>query len=440
MNFNGTVIFDLDGVLANTLSYLQHNYKHIVSKYGGQASDSEFEYLNGKNLNEICDHLLHTHQLGCTNEELFLEFQIAFSKLYEQAQLNEHAVKLLHQLQDANMAIGLATSAPRQQVVSFLEQQGIIRFFQHIITGSEVKRAKPQPDIYLEAKNKLPHPPHYVVEDALNGLDAADSAGMKAIHYNPANINNNYKQLPSIDCLSKVTGILFADLAQPKCTDSQLALHMEAETPNPNIHLHQQDIEAHWLAAQQNNPTLFNGQVVHYSNHSQDCNNKIKIHIQTSDYKSLLYQMNQRVELNIHPIAVSGVLIDQQNRVLVGKRSKWVSEYPNMYELVPSGGITPDYAQENQYIKQWQKELMEECGIENNQICTINTLGLYFDELHKVYDIAIRCTLKVAFHQLTLEANKEYSEFCTVSISQLNEFLSKNIFTPTSRAIANDLL
>jgi beta-phosphoglucomutase-like phosphatase (HAD superfamily) len=82
-----------------------------------------------------------------------------------------------------SLKIGLATSSVGELIRPFLLRHDIMRFFDEIVTGEEVQRGKPNPDIYLRAADKVHVAPEYclVVEDALSGIQAGKSAGMTVV-------------------------------------------------------------------------------------------------------------------------------------------------------------------------------------------------------------------------------------------------------------------
>jgi len=93
------------------------------------------------------------------------------------------AVKLLQQLQQYNLKIALATSSRREKMKMVLKLTGLFPYFEVIVTGEEVKRSKPAPDIFFKTAKKLGLPANQclVIEDAVNGVKAAKNAGMKCI-------------------------------------------------------------------------------------------------------------------------------------------------------------------------------------------------------------------------------------------------------------------
>ena len=84
---------------------------------------------------------------------------------------------------------------------------------------------------------------------------------------------------------------------------------------------------------------LFDGEIICYKSHVKK-NGKVLIDCYISQYKYYFSQL-QKPELNleIYPIGVSGVIIDNNNNTIVGLRNN-VTEYKGFYEFVPSGSIS----------------------------------------------------------------------------------------------------
>jgi len=77
----------------------------------------------------------------------------------------------------------VASSGTHRKIDFNLEESGLSSYFETIISCEDVKRGKPEPDLFLAAAEKLETPPEncMVVEDSLYGVEAAKRAGMKCI-------------------------------------------------------------------------------------------------------------------------------------------------------------------------------------------------------------------------------------------------------------------
>src|SRR2546428_11344390 len=91
------------------------------------------------------------------------------------------AKAVLEELRQMNLRLAMATSSIGASTRPFLKRHGLTAFFDVIVTGEEIERGKPAPDIYLRAAEKLGIPADacLVIEDALSGIAAAKAAGMR---------------------------------------------------------------------------------------------------------------------------------------------------------------------------------------------------------------------------------------------------------------------
>jgi beta-phosphoglucomutase-like phosphatase (HAD superfamily) len=90
---------------------------------------------------------------------------------------------LLLALDEAGIPTAIASTAPSRWVMPAAERIGVHSLFRAIVTGEEVARRKPAPDVYLEAARRLGVDPARAVaiEDSGPGIAAAKAAGMTAI-------------------------------------------------------------------------------------------------------------------------------------------------------------------------------------------------------------------------------------------------------------------
>jgi HAD superfamily hydrolase (TIGR01509 family) len=86
----------------------------------------------------------------------------------------------LEELQQMKLHLAVATSSVSASARPFLERTGISRFFDVVVTGDEIQRGKPHPDIYLRTADRLGMAPQacLAIEDALAGVAAAKAANM----------------------------------------------------------------------------------------------------------------------------------------------------------------------------------------------------------------------------------------------------------------------
>lgn len=178
------VIFDMDGVLvdsepihyeAEKIALAAFNVRYTREIHKCYIGRSEQSFWLG--MSELFGVDLDIKLMMEKKHESFME-SIALAKSIKPA---VNLVKTLSQ--SKSCALGLASSATKQLVFEILEHIGLEEYFGVIQSGSDVEHAKPAPDIFLRAAEKLGVAPKncIVIEDSLNGVKAGKSAGMTVV-------------------------------------------------------------------------------------------------------------------------------------------------------------------------------------------------------------------------------------------------------------------
>ncbi|MCW5912753.1 MAG: HAD family phosphatase [Cyclobacteriaceae bacterium] len=176
------VVFDMDGVIADTNPYHKISLRQFCEKYGYHFTDEELiKNIYGRTNNEWITNLFgklpkeRLLELGEEKEEMFRA--IYKDAIEPVAGLEAFLKKLAHQ--EIPCAIG--TSAPRSNVDFVLDNTGLRKYFPVILDQSHVAHGKPNPEIYLKTAKALNLPPArtIVFEDSLSGIEAAQRAGAR---------------------------------------------------------------------------------------------------------------------------------------------------------------------------------------------------------------------------------------------------------------------
>ena len=205
MHFPTYVVFDLDGVLADTIRVLYDIYAAMIAPAGGRATEEEFQFLNGKTLDEIVDHLVETHGIETDRESFRATYLEKMGSIYAMAEPSPGMPELLESLKQRGIRIGLASSAPRDGITLFLQRHNLDHYFEFIASGDEVELAKPNPAIYeLTCQRLGVRPDGSVFLDDLGiNLKPAKAMGMHTIKV--------LDETQAIDELARVTGLEFPD-------------------------------------------------------------------------------------------------------------------------------------------------------------------------------------------------------------------------------------
>jgi len=184
-------------------------------------------------------------------------------------------------------------------------------------------------------------------------------------------------------------------------------------------------IENIWRYEESHHPKLFNGQFLNVI--SVDAQ---KMEGEFVDYKYYIAQLRDpsfRQVLDIKPLSVSGIT-SSGNKILVGQRSKHVTECPEFYELVPSGGFDPTSVRDGHIdiLKQFQTELWEESGISASEVKDFNLLKLVYDPDNRNYEICAKLHINYTILREELQPSEEYAKLMWISKEEMGNFINKN--------------
>ena len=177
------VIFDLDGVLIDSESVWDAARRAVVADNGGTWTETATRAMQGMSSSEWSRYLRDELGVPLDPDEisrLVVERMLASYK--RELPLLPGAVQAVRRLA-VHWPLGLASSANRPVIDAALESADLAGCFAATVSGDEVARGKPSPDVYLAAADKLGVSPERAaaVEDSSNGLRAGAAAGMLVI-------------------------------------------------------------------------------------------------------------------------------------------------------------------------------------------------------------------------------------------------------------------
>ena len=176
------VLFDLDGVLVDSYGAHMRSWRRLAAEEGLPFSERDFARSFGRTSRESIatywpGRASEAARLDARKEELFR------AEIRERFPTMDGARELVAALHEAGFALAVASSAPPENVELALARLGVAACFGAVLTGRDVRRGKPDPQVFLRAAERLGAPPSrcVVVEDAPVGVEAAHRAGMKAV-------------------------------------------------------------------------------------------------------------------------------------------------------------------------------------------------------------------------------------------------------------------
>lgn len=180
-----TFIFDMDGTLADTMPTHQLAWDKLMPELGITVDrDDFFSWSAGLTNREIFPRLLGSDITVDEINRLSDHKETLFRELYR-SQMNpvNGAEAFLERTTAARFRRGVGTAAPPHNVDMVLDGLNLRRYFQAIVCNTDVKRGKPDPEIFLLAAQRLGSRPEdcVVFEDAPAGIEAARRAGMRCV-------------------------------------------------------------------------------------------------------------------------------------------------------------------------------------------------------------------------------------------------------------------
>ena len=189
-------IFDMDGVIIDSEPLHSRVKLETLKKYGLDFSESRLSYYMGRATKELFGDA--AREAGRTDLDIgeMVDYKHA---AYLEHLRNDDTVQpitgvreLIAALKAKHIPIGLASSAGQVVIDAVLKKFVLEDSFAAILSGAELKRSKPNPEIYLLTAKRLNVAPAdcTVLEDAASGIAAAKAAGMYCIAYRNPNSGN----------------------------------------------------------------------------------------------------------------------------------------------------------------------------------------------------------------------------------------------------------
>ncbi|GGD53003.1 beta-phosphoglucomutase [Muriicola marianensis] len=180
-------IFDLDGVIVDTAKYHYLAWKHLADELGIPFTEEQNEQFKGVSRKRCLEILLEWGNMKVPQEQFDTwlaekneDYLVYIDKMTEDEVLTD-VPKVLNFLREHKVPMGLGSASKNARPI--LKKVGLIPYFNTIVDGTQVSKAKPDPEVFLIAARELKLPPEncIVFEDAIAGIEAANIAGMTSV-------------------------------------------------------------------------------------------------------------------------------------------------------------------------------------------------------------------------------------------------------------------
>jgi len=184
MNNYKAVIFDLDGTLVDSMWIWEQIDIDFLKERGHELPDDLQKDIEGCSFSETAHYFKERFNLE-EDIESIKSIWIAMTEPYYKGdiKLKKGVLELLNDFKSRHIKMAIATSNSRILAESVLKENNIYDYFEVIVTSCDVKKGKPQPDVFLEAAKQIDVAPEdcLVFEDTHAGVLGGKAAGMHVI-------------------------------------------------------------------------------------------------------------------------------------------------------------------------------------------------------------------------------------------------------------------
>ena len=176
------VIFDLDGTLIDSYDAHVESFRRALSRFGLTVEDEEIHRRFGKPAKQIIKEILPENQHRHIDDIVRYK-RLEFIETSKDMQVFDGVETLLKYLKGKGISICLATSADNPSVIRVVNKFNLENYFDVIISSNDVKEAKPNPEMFIQASKRLEVDPKncLVIGDSPFDVIAANKASMNVI-------------------------------------------------------------------------------------------------------------------------------------------------------------------------------------------------------------------------------------------------------------------
>ncbi|UTF58835.1 HAD family phosphatase [Gilvimarinus sp. DA14] len=180
------IIFDHDGTLVDSERKHYGLWVELLKTYGIDFPEREYkDHLAGVPTQQNAEYLVNAYSLPVSSDELFAAREIATQRVLgsEACPLIPGAQECVQWVVNQGLKTAIATGASYNEVKPTLTQHGFDRYFSIVASRDNVRHAKPAPDVYQYALQKMGLEANecIAIEDSPTGLKSALACGLECI-------------------------------------------------------------------------------------------------------------------------------------------------------------------------------------------------------------------------------------------------------------------
>ncbi len=179
------ILFDFDGVIADSEPIHFKTFKEILSELGIVLESKRWPQFEGTGADHIMKTLFEENNIKDDPKEWVLKRRLLFLKEIEKDNipLKNGLVSFLEKIKNKKIKMAIASGSRTDIIYKILQKHNISHYFEAVCGADLVLKRKPDPEVFLLAAKKLSLLPSQclVIEDSISGITAAKKADIKCI-------------------------------------------------------------------------------------------------------------------------------------------------------------------------------------------------------------------------------------------------------------------
>jgi HAD superfamily hydrolase (TIGR01509 family) len=178
-------VFDFDGLILDTETLMYQATSEVYQEYGGQLPIEIWGKLAGTHDEnfDLVENLKEQTKALVSRDTFYKKRDGLFNHYIEKASILPGVEALLEGGKREGLKIALATSSGDQWAKSHLERLGLLHYFDFVVEANDVKKVKPDPELFLKACEGVGVKPSEAIafEDSYHGAVSAKKAGLYCV-------------------------------------------------------------------------------------------------------------------------------------------------------------------------------------------------------------------------------------------------------------------
>ncbi len=179
------LVFDFDGLIIDTETPEFDSWQEVFESYGVALERGMWEWSIGRHSMDfdIYEHLAELSGYYIEREPVRARMRRSYLDRIERNPILPGVEEYLIAAKEMNLKLAVASSSTPGWAYGHLNRRGLLHHFEFVLSAGDVKNAKPDPELYLLAAQRLGVQPKNAVaiEDSVNGLTSAKAAGLQCV-------------------------------------------------------------------------------------------------------------------------------------------------------------------------------------------------------------------------------------------------------------------